>query len=105
MAVLKRIGVMSLAKFQAVIMAIFGFIVGLFMALLFAVLGSITRPYGAYSASDPFSGLGFAVIIVFPIMYGIIGFIFGAITAFLYNVIAGIIGGIELEFDSGAPAK
>jgi hypothetical protein len=40
---------------------------------------------------------GIGALIFLPIMYGIFGFIAGVIGAFLYNVIAGVVGGIEIE--------
>lgn len=42
---------------------------------------------------------GVGAIIFLPIMYGIMGFIGGAIMAFVYNVVAGIAGGVELELE------
>jgi hypothetical protein len=44
--------------------------------------------------------LGAGAIILMPIMYGIMGFIGGIISAALYNLLAGIIGGIEMNFDT-----
>jgi len=41
--------------------------------------------------------LGILSIIVFPIIFGIMAFICGAIMAFLYNIFADKIGGIEVE--------
>ena len=40
---------------------------------------------------------GVGSIILFPIVYGIMGFIGGLITAVLYNLLAGFVGGIEME--------
>jgi hypothetical protein len=40
---------------------------------------------------------GVAGIIVMPILYGVFGFIFALIGAVIYNVVAGIAGGIEIE--------
>ena len=40
---------------------------------------------------------GVGSIILFPIAYGIMGFIGGLITAVLYNILAGFVGGIEME--------
>jgi uncharacterized membrane protein YdjX (TVP38/TMEM64 family) len=34
---------------------------------------------------------------VFPILYGILGFILGLIMGGLYNLVAAMVGGIELE--------
>jgi len=43
------------------------------------------------------AAFGLMSIIIFPIIFGIISFIVGAITAFLYNAFAGKIGGIQIE--------
>ena len=32
-------------------------------------------------------------------MYGVMGFIGGAIGAFVYNLVAGVVGGIEIEVE------
>lgn len=87
---LNKIGVLSLAKINAVIGAILGLIWGIFAAILgttIAVLGGL----GALA------GLGLWSIIVFPIIYALVGFVGGAIGAFLYNLVAGWIGGVEVE--------
>jgi hypothetical protein len=41
--------------------------------------------------------LGVGAIVALPILYGGFGFIFTLIGAAIYNVIAGVIGGIEIE--------
>lgn len=88
MAVLKRIGVLSMGKVYGLIGVIVGLIFGIISTLFgIAVLG--VRGVG-------FGGLS---IILFPIMFGIVMFIMGVISAFLYNLIAGRVGGVELEFD------
>ena len=46
------------------------------------------------------AGMGIAAVIVMPIIYGVLGFIGGIISAAMYNLIAGFVGGIEMEFDS-----
>ena len=86
---LKSIGVLSLAKLEGIIMALVGLVLGLFMAAFGVVAGSIGR--------SPFAGLGIAAVIILPIIYGVCGFVGGAIGALVYNLIAGWIGGIELE--------
>ncbi len=91
--VLRRIGVVSLAKVYAVIMAIIGLVYGIFFAVLATVLGS------AIGFAGIGAGIGVLAIVAFPIMFAILGFIFGAISAFLYNVIAGRVGGVMLEFE------
>jgi hypothetical protein len=43
----------------------------------------------------------FAILmaIAAPIMYGLMGFVTGAISALIYNLIAGWVGGIEMELE------
>ena len=91
MVVLKRIGVLSAAKLEGLLMVIFGLIMGIIFAV-FGAAGATLSGFGAFGAS-----VGILAIIIMPIFYGIIGFIGGAVGAFLYNLIAGWIGGIELE--------
>ena len=82
--VLKRIDPMSVAKVEAVILAIAGFFVGITMSVFSAMIGF---PYGAVS------------IVILPIMYGVVGFVAGAVGAVIYNVVAEKIGGIKLDFE------
>jgi hypothetical protein len=48
-------------------------------------------------------GVGFltsvVIYIVGIVVYGVVGGIGGAIDAFLYNLVAGIVGGLEVEMD------
>jgi hypothetical protein len=91
--VIKRINVVKLAIFQACM----GVAFGLLAALLFMLIGSsILSQMGGQAAAVGVAG-GIAMLIFLPIMYGVAGFIFGAIAAALYNLIAGMIGGIEIE--------
>jgi hypothetical protein len=71
-----------------------------FMGLLIIpmVLISITA-----SAASPqgYSALGATALIVLslfaPVIYGLLGFLFGALSAWLYNLTAKHVGGIRLE--------
>jgi hypothetical protein len=98
--VIRRVGVGSVAKIAGVLYAIMGLIMGCFFAL-FAMAGA---GLGA-AASDEAMPLWFApmfgagAIIIFPIFYGVLGAIFAAIGAALYNLIAGMIGGLQIEVE------
>lgn len=96
---LRKLGVMSVAKIYAVLGAIGGFIVGLIVSIMSLAFGSVISAVGGTAAmSGIFMGGVFAVIVM-PIAYAIFGFIGGAIGAFLYNVVAGWVGGIEMKFE------
>ena len=45
------------------------------------------------------SGVSTGFALALPILYGVLGFIFTAIGCAIYNFVAGIIGGIEVELD------
>ena len=52
---------------------------------------------GASSAGTTMLGFGVASVIVLPIMFAIMGFIGGAIGAFIYNIVAKYVGGLQLD--------
>jgi hypothetical protein len=41
--------------------------------------------------------VGVGAIVIFPILYGCIGFVATIIGVWLYNVMAGLVGGIEMD--------
>lgn len=92
--VIKRINVLKLAIFQGALMAAFGLLAGVF----FLVFGSMFAKLGGGAGTAGLIG-GIGALIFLPILYGIIGFIGGAIGAFIYNLVASIVGGIEIEVE------
>jgi hypothetical protein len=102
--VIQRLGVWSVARLYGGISATFGLIAGIFFALI-STLGGLA---GALNADASARGAGFAVgglgalfgvgaIIFLPICYGLLGLAGGALGAALYNLFAGMFGGIEVE--------
>jgi hypothetical protein len=96
MYLLHSVGVMSCAKIMGVIYFSLGLIVLPFLALAgFASLFT--------KGSDAMSGFAmFVLAILAPIFYGAMGFVMGALTAWVYNIAAGWIGGIRLELKAEA---
>lgn len=102
--VLKKVGALSLAKICGIMYAIIGLIIGFFVSAI-ALMGTMIG--SAFNESVfPFFGIFFGIgaIIIFPIMYAIIGFVGGLICAAIYNLVARWIGGVELEFEENKPA-
>ncbi len=81
---IRRFGVGQTAKVLGVLYLLMGVVF-----IPFFLLASMFAPNGTAL------GIGFAIII--PVLYGIVGFIFTAIGCALYNVVAGWVGGIEIE--------
>lgn len=87
--VIRSIGALSCAKIAGALYAVIGLIVGVCLSL-FALLGGFAA--GDYS---PFFGA--AAVVIFPILYGVFGFVMTLIVARLYNVFAGMMGGVEVD--------
>ena len=99
MATVKHIGPGSAFKIGLVLYAFIGLLAGIIMAGVSMMMGSLGSMAGAGAANAKAFGFGFGLgsIIIFPIMYGIIGGIGGAISAAIYNVVAGWVGGLEVD--------
>ena len=100
---IRRFGVLSVAKIYGLLMFIFGVIIGVIYGLFFIIFGAAMSAMGP--GRDAAAGgissvvMGIAMMIGVPIFYGILGFIMGAIGALIYNVVAGIIGGVKFELE------
>lgn len=93
--VLKKVDPLSYGKIMAIAGAVGGFFAGLIVWVIVSTVGLWTDlPEGIPGI---ITIMGFAAVIIYPIIYAIIGFISGVIAAFLYNIVAGWVGGIEME--------
>jgi hypothetical protein len=90
--IVKRVDVWSVARILAAIQACFGLLVGAFVTLL-ALVG-----LGAGEEVIP-RLVGMAAVFVLPIFYGLMGAVVGALTAVIYNLFAGVLGGVRLEIE------
>jgi hypothetical protein len=92
--VLHRVGPVSCAKITGALYLVLGLIIGAFFSLA-AMAG------GFASNSSQGAGLGALIgvgaIVFFPLLYGCIGFVSTLFFAWVYNVLAGIVGGIEMD--------
>ncbi len=98
--VITKVGVLSLGKLLGVMYAAIGALFGLLYAL-FAVLGggALMALGGGDGAmgGGMMMGMGIAAVIILPIVYGILGFIAGLLTALFFNIAAKFVGGLEIE--------
>lgn len=91
MTKIRSIRVLSAAKVNALLYGILGLLIAPFLLLGpgLAMVGGMRR------------GFGGAVVVaaILPFFYGCIGFVAGAIMAFIYNAISHAIGGLEVELE------
>ena len=105
MQTIKSVDVMSCAK----VMGILYGVLGIFIVPVMLLGGLASMASGQREAAIP--GVVFIVIgILAPFLYGGMGFVMGALGAWIYNVIAKRIGGIQIELyphlsGAGAPGQ
>lgn len=67
------------------------------LAVLYALMGLLVVPLLMLSmlvgSESETMGMGF--VLLFPVLYGVLGYVFVALGCALYNVVAGRLGGIE----------
>jgi hypothetical protein len=100
--IIKRVGVVSLAKVMGVLYGGIGLLLGLLFSLFSLAGGSAMLASGSEDAGlggGMMMGMGLAAVVVFPIMYGILGFIGGLISGALFNLASRFAGGLEIETD------
>jgi hypothetical protein len=85
---ISRFSIGQSAKFLGVLYLLFG--------LLFVPFFLLMGMFSPDGAGFPF---GTIFAIAMPVMYGVFGVIGGAIFAVLYNLVAGWVGGIEVELE------
>lgn len=93
MTKIRTIRVFSAAKVNALLYGILGLLIAPFMLLGpgLAMIGDEKRPTGL-------AGVIVAATVA-PVIYALIGFVAGAVMAFIYNAISHSVGGIEVELD------
>ena len=85
---IKSFGILQTAKFSAAMY----FVIGAVFAIPMAVISILTAVIGGQSNA------WFGVLFIFvPIFYAVIGFAMMALMCWVYNLVAGWIGGIEIE--------
>ena len=94
--IIKRIGPVSCARISGTLYAIIGLFAGALFSVA-AVLGSFNPSHSARGGLA--AALGMGAIVAFPILYGAFGFVTTLIVAWLYNVLAGAVGGIHIDLE------
>ncbi len=85
---IRRIAPLQAAKIAAVLYGVIGLIFFPFFLLM-----SRLSPMGA----SPWATMGMGFAIALPLLYAAFGFVGTLIAAAIYNFVAGIVGGIDVE--------
>lgn len=92
--IIKRVGPLSFARLTGLLYAVIGLLIGGIFSLV-AIAGGLVSDSPELASFGPVVGI--AAVIVFPILYGGLGFLTTLAAAWLYNIAAGIVGGVELD--------
>ena len=90
---IKQFGVISVGKFFAVFGLVWGFFMGIILAIGVGGMGSVMH------APAVGIGAGIFALVIAIVAGGILGFIGGAIVAVVYNIVLGASGGIEMDLE------
>jgi hypothetical protein len=93
--VVKRVVPMSVAKVAAALYAILGLIFGGIISVI-SFAGEALTPDGN-DAGLMGMMFGAAAIVLLPIFYACLGFVMSLLMAALYNLVAGWVGGVEVD--------
>jgi hypothetical protein len=92
--IIRRVGPLSCAKLAGLLYAAMGFVIGAFFSLA-AAIGGFASESGGDAMFAAIFGIG--AVVILPLFYGGLGFVTTLIAAWLYNVTAGVVGGVEIE--------
>ena len=95
---LKRIGPLKFGLVAGVVQELVSLIFIPFFLISFVIAAATPH---SNSQEMPVLGMGLAVImcVVMPFFYAAFGFLFGALAALIYNLVARWTGGIEFEVE------
>ena len=94
--VIRKVGIWSVARMYGALSGGMGLLIGLIIAVASVVGLSL-----AEGDEPPFiaAAMGVGAVVIVPLFYGVIGICAGAIGGALYNLLAGIVGGVTIEVD------
>lgn len=100
MHIVRSVGVLSCAKVFAVV----HFAIGLIFVPFFLIMAMVGVFAGAKAGNAFSAAVAITTAVFMPFLYGFIGFIMGALGAWIYNLASGWLGGIQLELQPPAAA-
>jgi len=93
--IVRRVGPVSVAKIMGAVYALVGLLIGAIVSVI-SVVGGVLIP-GEETSGMTGALFGAAAIVVLPICYGALGLLTSLIGAALYNAVASVVGGVEIE--------
>ena len=100
-----RVGVLSIGKLFGTV----NLIVGLATGLIASIAATITYlPSEAHTFTEGLLGalaIILAAVILYPLVMFLFGWIYGVLVSFIFNVVIGVSGGVELQVNENKSIK
>jgi len=101
---LKRIDPLQAGKMLAALYGLLSLLIIPFMLAAMSFASLAARHGGGSAPAFPLMlGMGMGFMVLLPVFYAVMGFVFGVISAWLYNLLAKWLGGFELGFEPATP--
>ena len=100
--VLRKVPYWPVIRMTFLVFILIGIVIGVFYAVLLSTWGVFMSSFAGSSFGSEFGilrNLGFVLIPIVAILYSIFGTIAVAVCALIYNLIASVVGGIELVLE------
>jgi hypothetical protein len=97
--IIKKVRLLSVGKVAAFLYGLLGLIIGAFFSLAVLVGGMTAGVASEAEGTGTMLGelLGVGAIVFFPLLYAMLGAIGAMFMALIYNIVAGVVGGIEVD--------
>ena len=100
-----RVGVLSIGKLMGTV----NLIIGLAIGIVAAIAGTVTYlSAGSYEFFEGLLGvlaIILSAVILYPLVAFAFGWLYGVLVAFIFNVVVGVSGGVDLTVREDAPTR
>lgn len=97
-----KLQISSVAKVSGIASGLLGLIPAIFSLFMYLLTSSLFRP-GYYSSLYDYRSnsqvLSLLFILVIPLLAALVGYIYGAIMALIYNLVVPFVGGIKMKIE------
>jgi MFS family permease len=100
--VVKKIPLWPVLRVSFILFIIIGIVIGVFYAIMLSVWGAFMSSFAEAGFGEQFGllrGLGFVLIPIIAVLYAVFGTIIVAIWTLVYNLLAAVVGGVELVLE------
>lgn len=96
---IKSFGIFQTSKFVAILYFVIAAIIAIIAAPFILLAGMFSSQPGADLGSSGAAAMGFGLVflVAAPFLYAIAAFLMTALTCWIYNLLAGRVGGIAIE--------